>query len=93
MPIAPINENPDDPNRKGDEFVRPSVVVGSDGDPLPRITDEMLLCSITSEAIAPENSPKPFVLTNFRFTRKGKTVSREKWVLNGIANLTLSLLQ
>ena len=32
-------ENPEDTNRKGDEFVRPSVVVGTDGKPLPRIAD------------------------------------------------------
>ena len=86
-------EHPDDTNRKGDEFIRPSVVLGTDGEPLPRITDGDAVIFYNFRGDRPRELTKAFCLDDFPFEAEGKTVSRDRWVLNGIANLTLSLLQ
>ena len=71
-------ENPDDTNRKGDEFVRPSVVVGSDGDPLPRITDGDAVVFYNFRGDRPRELTKAFCHDEFPFEAEGKDgVTRE----------------
>ena len=65
-------ENPDDTNRKGDEFVRPSVVVGSDGEPLPRITDGDAVVFYNFRGDRPRELTKAFCLDEFPFQAEGK---------------------
>ena len=65
-------ENPDDTNRKGDEFVRPSVVVGADGEPLPRITDGDVVVFYNFRGDRPRELTKAFCLDEFPFQAEGK---------------------
>ena len=65
-------ENPDDTNRKGDEFVRPSVVVGADGEPLPRITDGDAVVFYNFRGDRPRELSKAFCLDEFPFEAEGK---------------------
>ncbi len=65
-------ENPDDTNRKGDEFVRPSIVVGSDGEPLPRITDGDAIVFYNFRGDRPRELTKAFCLNEFPFQAAGK---------------------
>ena len=65
-------ENPDDTNRKGDEFVRPAVVVGKDGKPLPRITDGDAVVFYNFRGDRPRELTKAFCLDAFPFQAEGK---------------------
>ena len=65
-------ENPDDTNRKGDEFVRPSVVVGSDGKPLPRIINGDAVVFYNFRGDRPRELTKAFCLDEFPFQAEGK---------------------
>ncbi len=65
-------QSPDDANRKGDEFVRPSVVVGNDGEPLPRITDGDAVIFYNFRGDRPRELTKAFCLDEFPFQSEGK---------------------
>ena len=65
-------DNPDDTNRKGDEFVRPSVVLGSDSEPLPRITDGDAVVFYNFRGDRPRELTKAFCLDEFPFQAEGK---------------------
>ena len=85
MHIATITGNPDDTNRKGDEFVRPSVVIGTDGERLPRITDGDAVIFYNFRGDRPRELTKAFCLDEFPFEAEGKDGGkRDRWVLNGI---------
>ena len=65
-------DTPDDTNRKGDEFVRPSVVVGRDGKPLPRITEGDAVIFYNFRGDRPRELTKAFCLDEFPFQAEGK---------------------
>ena len=65
-------EHPDDTNRKGDEFVRPTVVVGNDGEPLPRIADGDAVVFYNFRGDRPRELTKAFCLDEFPFQAEGK---------------------
>lgn len=71
-------KNPDDTNRKGDEFIRPTVVVGSDGDPLPRIANGDAVIFYNFRGDRPRELSKAFCLDEFPFEAEGKdSVTRQ----------------
>ena len=86
-------DTPDDDNRKGDEFVRPSVVVGSDGKPLPRITDGDAVIFYNFRGDRPRELTKAFCLDEFPFQAEGKDGVTRQMGFKRIANLTLNLSQ
>lgn len=65
-------KNPDDENRKGDEFIRPSVVVDSKGHTLPRICDGDAVIFYNFRGDRPRELTKAFCLDTFPFQAKGK---------------------
>lgn len=65
-------QHPDDTNRKGDEFVRPTVVVGNDGEPLPRIADGDAVVFYNFRGDRPRELTKAFCLDEFPFEAEGK---------------------
>ncbi len=71
-------KNPDDENRKGDEFIRPTVVVDSDGQPLPRISDGDAVIFYNFRGDRPRELTKAFCLDTFPYQAEGKDgVTRE----------------
>lgn len=71
-------KNPDDENRKGDEFIRPSVVVDDNGDPLPRISDGDAVIFYNFRGDRPRELSKAFCLDTFPYIAEGKDgVTRE----------------
>ena len=71
-------EDPDDSNRKGDEFVRPSVVLGNEGEPLPRIDDGDAVVFYNFRGDRPRELTKAFCLDEFPYEAEGKDgVTRE----------------
>jgi len=64
--------NPDDDNRKGDEFIRPSVVVDSKGHALPRICDGDAVIFYNFRGDRPRELTKAFCLDTFPFQGEGK---------------------
>ena len=65
-------KNPDDENRKGDEFIRPTVVVDSDGKPLPRISDGDAVIFYNFRGDRPRELTKAFCLDTFPYQAVGK---------------------
>ncbi|RKU19535.1 2,3-bisphosphoglycerate-independent phosphoglycerate mutase [Candidatus Poribacteria bacterium] len=71
-------KNPDDENRKGDEFIRPTVVVNSNGQPLPRISDGDAVIFYNFRGDRPRELTKAFCLDTFPYQAEGKDgVTRE----------------
>ena len=71
-------KNPDDSNRKGDEFIRPSVVIDRDGNPLPRISDGDAVIFYNFRGDRPRELTKAFCLDSFPYQAEGKDgVTRE----------------
>ncbi len=71
-------KNPDDTNRKGDEFIRPSVVLDSNGKPLPRISDGDAVIFYNFRGDRPRELTKAFCLDSFPYHAEGKDgVKRE----------------
>ena len=71
-------KNPDDENRKGDEFIRPTVVVDSEGEPLPRIVDGDAVIFYNFRGDRPRELTKAFCLDTFPYEAEGKDgVTRE----------------
>lgn len=71
-------KNPADENRKGDEFVRPTVVVDKDGEPLPRIADGDAVIFYNFRGDRPRELTKAFCLDTFPYQAEGKDgVTRE----------------
>ena len=71
-------KNPDDENRKGDEFIRPTVVIGNDGEPLPRIADGDAVIFYNFRGDRPRELTKAFCLDTFPYEAEGKDgVTRE----------------
>ncbi len=64
--------NPNDKNRKGDEFIRPSVVVDSQGHALPRICDGDAVIFYNFRGDRPRELTKAFCLDTFPFQAEGK---------------------
>ena len=65
-------KNPDDENRKGDEFIRPAVVVDSDGESLPRISDGDAVIFYNFRGDRPRELTKAFCLDTFPYEAEGK---------------------
>ena len=63
---------PDDANRRGDEFVRPSAVVGSDGEPIACIADGDAVIFYNFRGDRPRELTKAFCLDEFPFEAEGK---------------------
>ena len=71
-------KTPDDENQKGDEFIRPSVVVDHEGNPLPRITDGDAVIFYNFRGDRPRELTKAFCLDSFPYHADGKDgVNRE----------------
>ncbi len=71
-------KNPDDANRKGDEFIRPTVVVDNKGKPLPRIADGDAVIFYNFRGDRPRELTKAFCLDTFPYQAEGKDgVTRE----------------
>ncbi len=71
-------KHPDDTNRKGDEFIRPTVVVDSSGEPLPRIADGDAVIFYNFRGDRPRELAKAFCLDTFPFEGEGKDgITRE----------------
>ena len=71
-------KNPDDSNRKGDEFIRPSVVLNREGEPLPRISDGDAVIFYNFRGDRPRELTKAFCLDTFPYQAEGKDgVTRE----------------
>ena len=71
-------KNPDDSNRKGDEFIRPSVVLDNNGQPLPRIREGDAVIFYNFRGDRPRELTKAFVLDTFPYHAAGKDgVTRE----------------
>lgn len=69
---AAYYETPDDANRKGDEFIRPSVMVNEKGEPLPRIADGDAVIFYNFRGDRPRELTKAFCLDEFPFQAEGK---------------------
>jgi len=65
-------ENPDDANRKGDEFVRPTAIVDENGELLPRISDGDAVVFYNFRGDRPRELAKAFCLDTFPFEGEGK---------------------
>lgn len=65
-------KNPDDANRKGDEFIRPSVVLDREGEPLPRISDGDAVIFYNFRGDRPRELTKAFCLDTFPYQAEGK---------------------
>ena len=65
-------KHPDDQNRKGDEFIRPTVIVDDEGKPLPRISDGDAVIFYNFRGDRPRELTKAFCLDNFPFQAEGK---------------------
>ena len=65
-------EKPDDSNRKGDEFIRPSVVLDSNRKPLPRIADGDAVIFYNYRGDRPRELTKAFCLDTFPYKAEGK---------------------
>lgn len=71
-------KNPDDANRKGDEFIRPSVVLDREGKQLPRISDGDAVIFYNFRGDRPRELTKAFCLDIFPYQAEGKDgVTRE----------------
>lgn len=71
-------KNPDDENRKGDEFIKPTVVVGNNGELLPRISDGDAVIFYNFRGDRPRELTKAFCLDTFPYQAEGKDgVTRE----------------
>ena len=71
-------KNPDDANRKGDEFIRPSAVLDREGTPLPRISDGDAVIFYNFRGDRPRELTKAFCLDSFPYQAEGKDgVNRE----------------
>lgn len=71
-------KNPDDANRKGDEFIRPSVVLDREGKQLPRISDGDAVIFYNFRGDRPRELTKAFCLDTFPYQAEGKDgVTRE----------------
>ncbi len=71
-------KNPDDANRKGDEFIRPSAVLDREGKPLPRISDGDAVIFYNFRGDRPRELTKAFCLDTFPYQAEGKDgVKRE----------------
>ena len=71
-------KNPDDVNRKGDEFIRPSAVLDREGTPLPRISDGDAVIFYNFRGDRPRELTKAFCLDSFPYQAEGKDgVNRE----------------
>ncbi len=64
--------NPDDTNRTGDEFIRPTVIVDKKGNPLPRISDGDAIIFYNFRGDRPRELSKAFCLDTFPFEAEGK---------------------
>ncbi len=64
--------NPDDENRKGDEFIRPTVVVDENGKPLPRISDGDAVIFYNFRGDRPRELTRAFCLEEFPYQAEGK---------------------
>ncbi len=64
--------NPDDANRKGDEFIPPTVMLGDDGKPLPRISDGDSVIFYNFRGDRPRELTKAFCLDTFPYDGVGK---------------------
>lgn len=65
-------ENPDDANRKGDEFVRPTAIVDENGELLPRISHGDAVVFYNFRGDRPRELAKAFCLDTFPFRAEGK---------------------
>jgi len=65
-------KNPEDENRRGDEFIRPSVVVDKEGKPLPRICDGDAVIFYNYRGDRPRELTKAFCLDTFPYQAEGK---------------------
>ena len=65
-------ENPDDANRKGDEFIRPTAIVDENGELLPRISDGDAVVFYNFRGDRPRELAKAFCLDTFPFEAEGK---------------------
>ena len=65
-------KDPDDQNCKGDEFIRPTVIVDNEGKPLPRISDGDAVIFYNFRGDRPRELTKAFCLDNFPFRVEGK---------------------
>ena len=65
-------KKPDDTNRKGDEFIRPSVVLDSNGKPLPRISDGDAVIFYNFRGDRPRELTKAFCFETFPYHAEGK---------------------
>ena len=65
-------KEPDDQNRKGDEFIRPTVIVDNEGKPLPRISEGDSVIFYNFRGDRPRQLTKAFCLDNFPFQVEGK---------------------
>ena len=65
-------KNPDDENRKGDEFIKPTVVVDNNGEPLPRISDGDAVIFYNFRGDRPRELTKAFCLDTFPYEAEGK---------------------
>ncbi|MYG00010.1 2,3-bisphosphoglycerate-independent phosphoglycerate mutase [Candidatus Poribacteria bacterium] len=64
--------NPEDTNRHGDEFIRPTVVVDKDGKPLPRICEGDAVIFYNFRGDRPRELTKAFCLDTFPYQAEGK---------------------
>ncbi len=64
--------NPEDANRHGDEFIRPTVVVDKDGKLLPRICDGDAVIFYNFRGDRPRELTKAFCLGTFPYQAEGK---------------------
>ena len=65
-------KNPDDENRKGDEFIKSTVVVDNNGEPLPRISDGDAVIFYNFRGDRPRELTKAFCLDTFPYQAEGK---------------------
>ena len=65
-------EKPDDENRKGDEFIRPTVVVDKNGKPLPRISDGDAVIFYNFRGDRPRELTRAFCVEDFPYQAEGK---------------------
>ncbi len=65
-------KKPEDVNRRGDEFIRPSVVVDNEGKPLPRISDGDAVIFYNFRGDRPRELTKAFCLDTFPYEAEGK---------------------
>ncbi len=63
---------PDDENRKGDEFIRPTVVLDKDGRPLPRISDGDAVIFYNFRGDRPRELTRAFCMEEFPYQAEGK---------------------